>query len=167
MRRPAGFFQHLLAREAEPVASLPAQLRGVLAGHDELLHRLEGSGASASGAVLASAVHHAGEGLVHSAALSQRRYLDEDYPGGEALFPANRFDEDRQQVDLREVNSWRLRMHEVVATVAPSCAARPSAVRFTGTDFGSKGSISTIQPNRLGSFGCLTASNRSSNSYQR
>ena len=54
-----------------------------------------------------------GEGLLHSAALSQRRYLDEDYRGGEALFPANRFDEDRQQVDLREMNSWRLRMHEV------------------------------------------------------
>jgi NAD(P)-dependent dehydrogenase (short-subunit alcohol dehydrogenase family) len=29
------------------------------------------------------------------------------------FFPANRFDEDRQQVDLREMNSWRLRMHEV------------------------------------------------------
>jgi NAD(P)-dependent dehydrogenase (short-subunit alcohol dehydrogenase family) len=45
--------------------------------------------------------------------LSQRRYLDEDYRGGEALFPANRYDEDLQQVDLREVNSWRLRLHEV------------------------------------------------------
>jgi len=57
--------------------------------------------------------HSQGEGLVHSAALSQRHYLDEDYRGGEALFPANRFDEDLQQVDLRETNSWRLRMHEV------------------------------------------------------
>ena len=57
--------------------------------------------------------HSQGEGLIHSAALSQRRYLDEDYRGGETLFPVNRFDEDRQQVDLREMNSWRLRMHEV------------------------------------------------------
>jgi NAD(P)-dependent dehydrogenase (short-subunit alcohol dehydrogenase family) len=57
--------------------------------------------------------HRPGEGLVHSAILSQRRYLDEDYRGGETLFPVNRFDEDRQQVDLREMNSWRLRMHEV------------------------------------------------------
>lgn len=31
----------------------------------------------------------------------------------EELFPANRYDEDLQQVDLRAVNSWRLRMHEV------------------------------------------------------
>ena len=32
---------------------------------------------------------------------------------GEELFPAHRYDEDRQQVDLRTVNSWRLRLHEV------------------------------------------------------
>jgi NAD(P)-dependent dehydrogenase (short-subunit alcohol dehydrogenase family) len=112
VRRPAGFFQHLLAREAEPNAALPTDLRGVLAGHDELLRMLEGSRGQAANALLA-AEHNPGEGLVHSAALSQRRYLDEDYRGGEALFPSNRFDEDRQQVDLREMNSWRLRMHEV------------------------------------------------------
>ena len=113
VRRPAGFFEHLLAREAEAVAALPAPIQSVLAGHDELRRRLEGSRQQTSGALLASSEHNPGEGLVHSAALSQRRYLDEDYRGGEALFPANRFDEDRQQVDLREMNSWRLRMHEV------------------------------------------------------
>lgn len=31
----------------------------------------------------------------------------------EELFPANRYDEDLQQIDLRAVNSWRLRLHEV------------------------------------------------------
>jgi NAD(P)-dependent dehydrogenase (short-subunit alcohol dehydrogenase family) len=31
----------------------------------------------------------------------------------EELFPAHRYDEDLQQVDLRDSNSWRLRMHEV------------------------------------------------------
>jgi NAD(P)-dependent dehydrogenase (short-subunit alcohol dehydrogenase family) len=112
VRRPAGFFQHLLAREAEPIGALPADVRSVLADHDELLRMLEGSRAHGSGAVV-TAEHTPGEGLVHSAALSQRRYLDDDYRGGEMLFPANRFDEDRQQVDLREMNSWRLRMHEV------------------------------------------------------
>ena len=112
VRRPAGFFEHLLAREAEVVSTLPTNLRSVLAGHDELLRVLEGSRAQTPGALLAASGTQ-GEGLLHSAALSQRRYLDEDYHGGEALFPANRFDEDRQQVDLREMNSWRLRMHEV------------------------------------------------------
>ena len=32
---------------------------------------------------------------------------------GDALFPANRYDEDQQQIDLRDINSWRLRLHEV------------------------------------------------------
>jgi len=113
VRRPAGFFQHLLPREAVSIASLPNDLRGMLAGHDELLHRLEGSNTPGPGALLAASEQGPAEGLVHSAALSQRHYLDEDYRGGETLFPANRFDEDRQQVDLREMNSWRLRMHEV------------------------------------------------------
>jgi NAD(P)-dependent dehydrogenase (short-subunit alcohol dehydrogenase family) len=112
VRRPAGFFLHLLSREAAAVAALPTELRSVLTEHDELLSMLDGPRAQTSGALLASQ-HNPGEGLLHSAALSQRRYLDEDYRGGEALFPANRFDEDRQQVDLREMNSWRLRMHEV------------------------------------------------------
>jgi NAD(P)-dependent dehydrogenase (short-subunit alcohol dehydrogenase family) len=113
VRRPAGFFQHLLAREAVPIAALPAELRGVLAGHDDLVRLLEGSRTQTSTALLASPEKSAGEGLVHSATLSQRRYLDDDYRADEAIFPPNRFDEDRQQVDLRETNSWRLRLHEV------------------------------------------------------
>jgi NAD(P)-dependent dehydrogenase (short-subunit alcohol dehydrogenase family) len=110
VRRPAGFFQHLLAREAGSVGGLPSDLHCVLAGHEELRRRLEGAQGRAP-ALLGE--HAPGEGLLHSAALSQRRYLDEDYRGGQALFPSHRFDEDRQQVDLREMNSWRLRMHEV------------------------------------------------------
>ena len=113
VRRPAGFFQHLLEREGTPIGALPMDLRGVLAGHDELARKLEGSDTRIPGALLAGPAHNPGEGLLHSAALSQRRYLDEDYREGDALFPADRYDEDRQQVDLREVNSWRLRLHEV------------------------------------------------------
>ena len=112
VRRPAGFFRHLLETEATPLAALPAEWRGVLADHDELCRALRAP--PERGALeLAGAVTGQGEGLVHSAQLSQRRYLDEDYRAGEALFPAHRYDEDRQQVDLREVNSWRLRLHEV------------------------------------------------------
>jgi NAD(P)-dependent dehydrogenase (short-subunit alcohol dehydrogenase family) len=118
VRRPAGFFEHLLARESVPLAALPGAWRGPLASHGELRRRLEGSQTPAPPGTLAAAAATAarslpGEGLLHSAVLSQRRYLDEDYRRGEAVFPADRFDEDLQQVDLREVNSWRLRMHEV------------------------------------------------------
>jgi len=113
VRRPAGFFQHLLAREAEPPAALPEAWRATLANHDELRRTLDVSPPGGAGAVATALMQRHGEGLLHSAALSQRRYLDEDFRGGEALFPAGRYDEDRQQLDLRDTNSWRLRLHEV------------------------------------------------------
>jgi NAD(P)-dependent dehydrogenase (short-subunit alcohol dehydrogenase family) len=116
VRRPAGFFQHLLARESESIGNLPEALRAPLANHNELQRSIEGSRAHTGSTLIAATLRQEGqrgEGLLHSAALSQRRYLDEDYRHGEALFPANRYDEDLQQVDLREVNSWRLRLHEV------------------------------------------------------
>jgi NAD(P)-dependent dehydrogenase (short-subunit alcohol dehydrogenase family) len=99
VRRPAAFFRHLLDAESAALDALPGDWRGPLSGHDELRRTLA-------------------SGLTHSAALSQRRYLaedtlTEDTRDGATLFPAARFDEDRQQVDLRAVNSWRLRLHEV------------------------------------------------------
>ena len=112
VRRPAGFFQHLLARESESIGTLPESWRAALANNEQLRQGIEGSRDHRNDAVVATS-RQQGEGLLHSAELSQRRYLDEDYRSGEALFPADRYDEDLQQVDLREVNSWRLRMHEV------------------------------------------------------
>jgi NAD(P)-dependent dehydrogenase (short-subunit alcohol dehydrogenase family) len=111
VRRPAGFFQHLVARENQPLAALPQAWHGPLAGHDELRRTLIAP--RGDGSLVAAAARQQGEGLTHSAALSQRRYLDEDFRTEETLFPIDRYDEDRQQVDLREVNSWRLRLHEV------------------------------------------------------
>lgn len=113
VRRPAGFFQHLLAREAAAFDSLPDSLRMTLADHDELLRTFEAAHAPASSSLMTATNRAHAEGLLHSAELSQRHYLDEDFRDGEALFPIDRYDEDRQQVDLREVNSWRLRLHEV------------------------------------------------------
>ena len=111
VRRPAGFFRHLLDAEAAPLESLPVAWRGVLAAHDELCRAL-GAPSERGTRALTTATDQ-GEGLVHSALLSQRRYLDEDYRADDPLFPKLRYDEDLQQVDLRERNSWRLRLHEV------------------------------------------------------
>jgi NAD(P)-dependent dehydrogenase (short-subunit alcohol dehydrogenase family) len=128
VRRPAGFFHHLLARETESVATLPESLRGPLADREELRRVLQEPRALPMSAAAALSSASIGtdfgtlvptepqsivEGLLHCAALSQKRYLDEDFRGGDSLFPGGRYDEDRQQVDLRESNSWRLRMHEV------------------------------------------------------
>ena len=164
VRRPAGFFRHLLEAEAAPLASLPAEWRGVLADHDELCRALSLPHEPGTRALVGAATGQ-GRRLVHSAALSQRRYLDEDYRAGEALFPANRYDEDRQQVDLREINSWRLRMHEVEtpellevqlvnaiapyilnARLKPLMVRRPGATSTSSTSARWKGS--SIAPRR-------------------
>jgi len=115
VRRPAGFFQHLLAEEAQALTALPAAWRGPLARHAELCGRLEGNQAPRGGTPVSSQTPLPADGLLHSAALSQRRYLDEDFRDDASLFPRDAFDADGQQVDLRELNSWRLRLHEVEA----------------------------------------------------
>jgi NAD(P)-dependent dehydrogenase (short-subunit alcohol dehydrogenase family) len=53
------------------------------------------------------------EAPLNSAEMTQLELLAEDSARGPKLFPAGRLDADLQQVDLREVNSWRLRLHEV------------------------------------------------------
>jgi NAD(P)-dependent dehydrogenase (short-subunit alcohol dehydrogenase family) len=116
VRRPAGFFRHLLEREAQGAAGLPVEQRAPLLRHDALCREWLGAPpgeAAAGGELAAQAARGYPEGLIHSAALSQKRYLDEDYHEGETLFPSGRYDEDSQQVDLRTINSWRLRLHEV------------------------------------------------------
>jgi len=113
VRRPAGFFRHLLEREAIPFAALPLSWRRALSGHEALLQRIESSQTQALPTLIGAPAVSVAEGILHSASLSQRRYLDEDFRSGEDLFPVGRYDEDRQQTDLREINSWRLRLHEV------------------------------------------------------
>ena len=113
VRRPAGFFRHLLEAEAAPLASLPAEWRGVLGDHDELCRVLSLPQEPGTRALVGRGDRERAKVSCAAPTLSQRRYLDEDYRAGETLFPANRYDEDLQQVDLREINSWRLRLHEV------------------------------------------------------
>ena len=86
VRRPPGFYDHLMAGELAP-----AQLT------DGAAH------------VLAPPVV---EGPA-SAAWSQVPLVDDDRLPAEALFPTGRLDADGQQLDLRRVNSWRLRLDEV------------------------------------------------------
>jgi NAD(P)-dependent dehydrogenase (short-subunit alcohol dehydrogenase family) len=114
VRRPPGFYRHLLEQESAPLEALPERWRGVLAQQNELHALLAGTRSrERGGSALLAAGLGQGEGLVHSAELSQRRYIDEDLRASEELFPRQRYDEDRQQVDLRAVNSWRLRLDEV------------------------------------------------------
>ncbi|WIG95212.1 SDR family oxidoreductase [Myxococcus sp. SDU36] len=118
VRRPPGFYGHLLPGEMRRAEDLPAAARALLAGHDACVATVQpaalGAG-SAGGSELATTWRSSDPALgIHSsAALSMLPYNLEQEGDERALFPRGRLDADLQQVDLRDVNSWRLRLAEV------------------------------------------------------
>jgi NAD(P)-dependent dehydrogenase (short-subunit alcohol dehydrogenase family) len=84
VRRPPGFYDHLVNGEIEGPTALPGLVRPTAAAAD-----------------------------LSPAQLTQVPLLPEDLYQGQDLFPAGLLDADLQQVDLRKVNSWRLKMAEV------------------------------------------------------
>ena len=120
VRRPPGFYEHLLGFEDTPVEALPEALRPLVRAHHGSVLRLESASrpASAAGAVetgglVAWSGGGAGLGLRHSARLSQVRFDFDEQARRPDLFPDGDLDADLQQVDLRETNSWRLTLGEV------------------------------------------------------
>jgi NAD(P)-dependent dehydrogenase (short-subunit alcohol dehydrogenase family) len=105
VRRPAGFYGHLMEGELGPLASLPEHARALVRDHEMLL----GSGSRPDSGLAAWQAR--GSGI--AAALSQVVLTPEDAERGPHLYPQGAFDADQQQVDLRERNSWRLPLHEV------------------------------------------------------
>jgi NAD(P)-dependent dehydrogenase (short-subunit alcohol dehydrogenase family) len=103
VRRPAGFYRHLLEGERQPPALLPPGAPELLRSHEALL-ACDGAPRPLPGA--APRAHDA-------PALSQRVLLPEDTLAGGALFPDGALDQDLQQVDRRAHNSWRMALAEV------------------------------------------------------
>jgi len=94
VRRPPGFYQHLMDLELGSIAELSDGERALMDPTSEV----------------PVVSHHPG---IPAAALSQVPLVPGDENNSEALFPGGALDADLQQVDLREINSWRLRMDEV------------------------------------------------------
>jgi len=154
VRRPPGFYEHLLDFEERPKDALPPELRLLVASHHECVSLLEGASDPARdaagesfGGLVAWRGGGAGLGLRHSARLSQVRFGFDEGARREDLFPGGALDADLQQVDLRAVNSWRLTLAEVstpemievqlVNSVAPFilCARlKPLMLRVPGRD---------------------------------
>jgi NAD(P)-dependent dehydrogenase (short-subunit alcohol dehydrogenase family) len=97
VRRPPGFYRHMLELETASASAMPAPARQLLGGYE---------------GVRGVELVQAGAGPVRAAELSQVALLPEDV-GQEHLFPEGRLDQDLQQVDLRDRNSWRLLLDEV------------------------------------------------------
>jgi NAD(P)-dependent dehydrogenase (short-subunit alcohol dehydrogenase family) len=122
VRRPPGFYAHLVAFEEEPLAALPEALQPIVRAHHGSVALLESASPRAAapdrdadekGGLVAWGGGGAGLGLRHSARLSQVRFDFDDSARRPDLFPAGARDADLQQVDLRDTNSWRLTLGDV------------------------------------------------------
>lgn len=117
VRRPAGFYQHLLAQEECSISELPPAVRSVLSDHEACLRELEITSSTIENLDKNMPVtwhgKQAGIGISASARLSQIAYtIDHSLPT-EEVFPTGKMDADLQQVDLRKTNSWRLKLGEI------------------------------------------------------
>lgn len=121
VRRPVGFFSHLMQLEESPLEKLSEGARHVLKARGEVLEALGhgapklvgGTGPDVTGLANWHATPGAGAGVALSARLSQVRYTWEDASYGMEVFPEGKLDADLQQVDLRTMNSWRMTLDEV------------------------------------------------------
>ncbi len=119
VRRPPAYYTHMMAAETAAQRDMPAELRGLLGGYEglrgvDLLAAAREESGGAGALARTSASEPTGlRGLTHAAELSQIPLLADELLGQAHLFPEGRLDRDRQQVDLRGRNSWRMLLAEV------------------------------------------------------
>lgn len=122
VRRPPDFYAHMMRQESEGLVQLSAAARRLLGGYEGLrAYQLQSEAGAVAGhspapdEPIATRPELSEIGLTHSAWLSQVPLLAEEQGMAGGLFPQGRLDQDLQQVDLRDHNSWRMRLHEVSA----------------------------------------------------
>jgi NAD(P)-dependent dehydrogenase (short-subunit alcohol dehydrogenase family) len=119
VRRPPGFYQHLLEIEERPYLDLPIEAQAILRHHETFKASLkQEAGMDAHDGTTWVSEWHQGKslpapGVTASAQLSQVPYACDEAAHDPTLFPAGRLDQDLQQVDLRTTNSWRMTLADV------------------------------------------------------
>ena len=121
VRRPAGFYAHMLDFERQRFEALPAAVQSVLHGHERCKaaleerrpHGLVARDKRSPGGFVGWNGDGPGMGIRASALLSQVPCAYDDPTRDDEHFPSGRSDADLQQVDLRAVNSWRLTLGDV------------------------------------------------------
>jgi NAD(P)-dependent dehydrogenase (short-subunit alcohol dehydrogenase family) len=117
VRRPPGFYAHLMSNEMLSYDEFPKSVQALMRPFEECKQHLmlaEGKRTSSQAvAAIGWSAKTTGMGLSASARLSQIPYVHDDQLVVESVFPKGKLDADLQQVDLREMNSWRLRLGEI------------------------------------------------------
>ena len=116
VRRPPEFYAHMMAGETAAHHDLPDDIRMLLDGYARLRSALPQTMTASTGLPMRAAVD--APGLTRAAELSQLPLLPEEWLAQRhsdvaGIFPDGLLDQDLQQVDLRDRNSWRMRMAEV------------------------------------------------------
>ncbi|NTV29883.1 MAG: SDR family oxidoreductase, partial [Candidatus Omnitrophica bacterium] len=118
VRRPPGFYAHLMPGETKRFEDLPEAVQGLLRPFEDCKRELGlqapgGSRETGSDLPVSWGARAPGVGMSSSAALSQIPYVYDQDLSVEKVFPAGKLDADLQQVDLRAMNSWRLRLGDI------------------------------------------------------
>lgn len=117
VRRPPGFYAHLLSNESLKFENLPEDVKCLLEPFEicktKILSRDHAQVTDQNAIQLSWHGKMTGMGLCASARLSQIPYVHDHALPAEKVFPKGKLDADLQQVDLRETNSWRLRLGDI------------------------------------------------------
>ena len=116
VRRPPGFYAHLMDTEHRSFDSLPEGARQLLKNMKTLESELQ-QGIPALGEISNLPLSWHGPdnsvGIRSSADLSQIPYRFDQSLQSHEVFPEGKLDADLQQIDLRTTNSWRYKLGEI------------------------------------------------------
>jgi NAD(P)-dependent dehydrogenase (short-subunit alcohol dehydrogenase family) len=115
VRRPPGFYAHMMPGENTPFEELDPDVQSILRKHEACKLELAGFCPTSSDRALPVAWHEQGPGvgIRSSAQLSQIPYSFDRSLAAAEVFPEGKLDADLQQIDLRNMNSWRMKVAEV------------------------------------------------------
>jgi len=117
VRRPAGFYSHLMGNEALPFHHHSEEVQLLLTHHRQCLMEIDEFNNQDPENQRVLPVSWKGQapgiGIRASAQLSQVPYTFDNSIETREVFPEGKLDADLQQVDLRKTNSWRLKLGQI------------------------------------------------------
>ena len=113
VRRPPGFYEHLMAAERAPLGQVDAELRPLLAAQERLESSLRSSGLTGATKEDPTALQPLLPGMSPICRTVTARVAARGSGALRGGVSPGLLDADLQQVDRRTRNSWRLRLHEV------------------------------------------------------
>jgi len=115
VRRPSGFYSHLMENETKSLEEFSSNTQTLLENFSVFTKKLDAFSSEEHGKELTVSVDEdiPGIGLRESAQLSQIPYGYDKNLSVSTVFPKGELDVDLQQIDLRETNSWRLKLGEI------------------------------------------------------